>query len=227
VIRRGHLFSLHVEAHLSNRPAPLTARFSVSPWKKPCAPLVRRVTRPLWPLRSDLDCRRPGVTPCRHSPFAQNRHRSVSLHYPPALVTYRQVPCHSGAFYRDIRDRSRAKSVEKTWQAYWTYKQVLKLTADIHHPRMIGCLIMTRRVGEGSRTRALDLTRQRACGPRCAGGLGWGGLLRNRRLGTTHRMLLVWLCRVAGKKPGSAACATLHPMLSAAHFIKKRRRRRP
>ena len=88
-------------------------------------------------------------------------------------------------------------------------KQALKRTADIHHPRMTGCLIVTRRVGEGSRTHALDLTRQRTCvrayvrtcvrayvrawGQAAPVAVGWDGLLKNRRLGTTHGMLLVWL----------------------------------
>lgn len=44
----------------------------------------------------------------------------LSIHYPSALVTIWQG--HDGFFYRDIRDRSRAKSVDKTWQACWTYK---------------------------------------------------------------------------------------------------------
>lgn len=163
VIRRHHLSSLHVEAHLSNRPAPLAARLSVSPWENPGGPLVRLVRTPLWPLRSDLNYRRSDITPCRHSPFVQNRHRSISIPYPTALVTYWQVPCHNVAF----SGTSKTGRVRNRWRRRGKLigctKQALKRTGDILPLRMMGCLVMTRRVGESSRTRALDLTRQRAC----------------------------------------------------------------
>jgi hypothetical protein len=175
-IRRGDLSSLHVEAHLSNRPAPLAARLFVSPWQNltrrlyassrrlygPYAATLTVDVRVLLPVDTHLS-HRIGIAQC---PYTICRPWLGIGRYlaPTALST--GTP--ETGLARN-RWRRPAKLIGRT-------KQAPNPTAYILHLRMMGWLVMTRRVGEGSRTRALDLTRQRACWPRCAGGLWLGRL---------------------------------------------------